>query len=482
MSGRRALLALACAAGLAPAGGVGAQDAAPPPPGPIRPFQAPVPRTFTLANGVRVIAVERSALPIVSVAVLVEAGTRYEPADAAGVAQLTAALLREGTAATPGPELARRLGAMGSEWGTFAGFAHAGATLTTLAPRAGEALDLLAAAVRAPSVPAEAFERRRAEALAGLEQRGADPVVVGFEVLNRALFAAGTPYARPVGGERATLQRLTREDVLRWHHEHFTPARTTVLIVGALPPEGARALAEAAFGAWLPAPADARAAFPSPRRPAAGPRVILVDRPGATQTGVVAGFATVTATDSLYLPLLVVNRVLGVGTSSRLNRTLRERRGFTYGVQSYVEARRGAGVFSVEGLVRTDATDSALVELSAELRRLAAGDVEAEELEGAVSGLVGSFPASIATAQALRTRVANLLAWDAPLDFYTTYRERLAAVTLPEARAAARRLFDPGRMVYVLVGDLRAIEAPVRALNLGRVEVWDADARPASTP
>ncbi|HEX2080150.1 MAG TPA: pitrilysin family protein [Longimicrobium sp.] len=470
---RRLAPVLAAMLGAGAAGTLAAQDSAPPPPGPIRPFEAPRPQRFTLANGVRVVAVERTAIPIVAVGVLVEAGTTYEPARSAGLARLAASLLREGTADTPGPELARRLAALGAEWETFAGFTHAGVTFTTLSPRVPEALDLLAAALRSPAFPADGFDRRRAEAVAALEQRNADPTVAGFDLLVRALFAPGAPYGRAPEGERAGLEALARDDVVRWHGEHFVPARTTVVFVGAVPPARARALAEAAFGSWRAEPRAAPAPFPSPPAPAAGARVILVDRPGAAQTGIVVGSLTVTATDSLYFPLLLLNRVLGVGTSSRLNRTLRERRGFTYGVQSYVEARRGVGVFSVEGLVRTDATDSTLVELSAELRRLASGDVTAEELEGAVSGLTGSFPTSIATVQALRTRLVNLLAWDAPLDFYTSYRERLSSVDLAQVNAAARRLFHPERMIYVLVGDLRAIEAPVRALNLGRVEVWD---------
>lgn len=459
------------------AGPLPAQDAGPPPPGPARPFEAPRPRTFTLANGVRVIAVERASIPIVSVGVLVEAGTLHELPESAGIAQLAATLLREGTAATPGPEIARRLGAMGSEWGTFAGFTHAGITLTTVPPRLAEALDLVAAAVRSPAFPVDGFNRRKAEALAALEQRRTDPTVVGFDLLTRAIFDSASAYGRPVEGRRATLERLRRDDVVRWHREHFAPARTTVVIVGAVSPERARALAEDALGSWrAELTTDGIVVAPAPdTTPSA--RVILVDRPGASQTAIVAGSASVPATDSLYFPLLVLNHALGVGTSSRLNRSLRERRGFTYGVQSFVEARRGAGVFSVEGLVRTDATDSALVEIAAELRRLASGDLREEEVEAAVSGLVGSFPASIATTQALRTRIANLVGWGAPLDFYGSYRERLGAVRPAQVNAAARRIFRPERMIYVVVGDLRAIEAPVRALNLGRVEIRDESAR-----
>jgi zinc protease len=474
--------AAVCAAVLAAVPPLAAQDPVPPPAGPMRPFQAPRPATFTLANGVRVVVVERGPIPIVSVAVLVEAGTTYEPARQAGLATLAATLLREGTVQVPGPELARSLGELGSEWATFAGLTHAGVTLSTVPSRLPDALKLVAAALRSPAFPADAVERRRGEALAGLEQRTGDARVVGFDLLTRSLFGAGDPNGRPLAGTRPGVQALTRDDVVRWHREHYAPARTTLVVVGPVAPGRARALAEAAFGSWRAQPAPPRPAAPPRAGPGAAPRVILVDRPGATQTGIVVGRATVPATDPLYFPLLVANRVLGVGTSSRLSRNLRERRGFTYGVQSYVEPRRGVGVLSIEGLVRADATDSALVEISKELRRLAGGDVTADEVGGAVSGLVGSFPTSIATVQALRTRVTNLVQWEAPLDFYAGYRERLAAVTAPRVNAAAARLFDPGGMTWVVVGDLRTIEAPIRALNLGTVEVWHAEGVPRATP
>jgi zinc protease len=212
-----------------------------------------------------------------------------------------------------------------------------------------------------------------------------------------------------------------------------------------------------------------------PIRQSAGTRIILVDRPGSVQSSIVIGQPGFQATDPEYISMLALNHVLGGAVSSRLNTNLREKHGFTYGIFSGLDLRPGAGAFQVNSEVRTNATDSALAEAIGEYRRIVTEPVPGPELQGAVNNLVSGFPNAVQSVQGLTGRLQNLIVWGLPMDFYATYRERLAAVTPDDVRRTASTKLTPDNLVVVVAGDLSKIEAPIRARNFGTVEVWDAN-------
>ena len=201
--------------------------------------------------------------------------------------------------------------------------------------------------------------------------------------------------------------------------------------------------------------------------------MILVDRPGSVQSAIRIGQASVRARKTrTYLRLAALTQVLGGAFNARINQNLRERHGWTYGAFASYGTLRGAGTLLISSSVRTNATDSAVAESVRELRRIVDEPVPAEELAGATGNLAGSFPASVQTVQGLAQRMQNLLVWGLPLDFYATYGPRLAAMTPSDIAAVGRGRLNPGALTVVVAGDLATIEAPIRALNLGEVEVW----------
>ena len=465
--------ALACALALLPAA-VAAQGAKPPEPAPLRPYELPKPQQFTLPNGVKVVAVERSTLPIVSARILLDAGSVYEPDIKSGLAVLTGSLLREGAGPLTGAQIAERMDALGAQFSTGAGYTQAQVSVTALNTVFADALALAASTLTQPTFPEAEFARRKAEALAADEQKKARVEGIEPDVFFRAIFEPSSPYARPAEGTKTSIAGLTRDDVVGWHRTMYSPANTTVLIVGAIAPAEARRVAERALGAWR-APAPKLPAVRNAPRPASGTRVILVDRPGSVQSAIRVGQASIAVGDPSYLPMVALNRVFGGGVNARLNNNLREKHGYTYGAFSALDARRDVGAFFATSTVRTDATDSALVEAVAEYKRLASEAIPAEEFRAGVNNVVASFPASVQTAQGLAGRMQFLLNAGLPLDYWGSYRERLAAVTPEAALRAAKERLTPNALTIVVVGDLSKIEAPVRARNLGAVEVWDAD-------
>jgi zinc protease len=171
--------------------------------------------------------------------------------------------------------------------------------------------------------------------------------------------------------------------------------------------------------------------------------------------------------------MVALNHVFGGGFSNRVNLNLREKHGYTYGAGSTLDLRPGSGAFRVSSEVRTNATDSALVEVVNEYKRIVAEPVPAAELQGSVNNLVSGFPSSVQSVQQLTNRIQQLIIWGLPADYFATYRERLAAVTPEDVRTAATTRLTPNNLIVVVAGDLSKIEAPIRARNLGAVEVWD---------
>lgn len=473
-------LALAAAAAFAAASALHAQPSPRPAPqiiaqqpglAPVRPYTLPPVDDFRLANGMRVVAVRQTAVPLVTAQLIVDAGAEYEPAARGGLAVLTANLLPEGTSALSGPELAERMERLGAQYQTGAGQNQAFVSVTALKPVFGEALRLAAGTAMDPAFPERDFERVRQQGITAHVQAQATVEGLANETFSRAVFAADAPYARRTSGTAASLRTITRDDVLQWHRAMYVPGSATLLLVGDLTTDEARRLAEEAFGSWRGT--AARPARPSVAlRPVSGTRVILVDRPGSVQSAIRIGQGSVGPEDPDFLRLTALVQVLGGAFQARINQNLRERHGWTYGAFANYNTYRGAGTLFINSSVRTNATDSAVAESVREYRRIADEAVPAEELASAAGNLAGSFPASVQTVQGLAQRIQGLLVWGLPLDFYATYGPRLAAFTPADISAVSRGKLTPAALTIVVAGDLASIEAPIRALNLGTVEVW----------
>jgi zinc protease len=176
-----------------------------------------------------------------------------------------------------------------------------------------------------------------------------------------------------------------------------------------------------------------------------------------------------------YFAMQAIAQVLGGGFGSRINTNLREKHGWSYGAFSTFNPQLGAGTFYVSSEIRTNATDSAIAETVREFKRIVQEPVPATEVRDQLNNVVASFPSSVQTVQGLMARLANVVTYSLPTEFYTTYREKLAAITAEDIARTGKSLLKPEAITVVAVGDLKTIEAPIRALNIGTVEVWSAD-------
>jgi zinc protease len=454
---------------------LGAQEQ-PPKPGPLRPYAVPKVQTFTLGNGLRVLLVERHSLPIVSARFIVDAGAMREPAEKNGLAVMTGNILSEGAKGLTGAQVAEKMADLGASFSTLGDNGSAYVAVTSLSNVFPQALSLAVAALTEPTMSQSDFDRLKASTIAAYQRRQSTVEGIGSRVFNMAIFDPATPYSRPSAGTAASLAGLTRDDVVAWHKAMYSPKNTTLILIGDITAASARSILESAIGSWNTS-APALSPFAGKALPATTNRVILVDRPGSVQSAIFVGQAGPGYESTDIFPLLAASQVLGGGFGSRINMNLREKHGWSYGAFSTYGPLKGTGSFYLSSTVRTNATDSALAESVREFKRLATEAVPATELTDQVGNVVASFPSSVQTVQGLMGRLTNVVVYGLPLDYYSTYRERLASVTPADVGRIGSTYLKPDALTIVAVGDLKTIEAPIRALNLGTVEVWDTEGK-----
>lgn len=473
----RRILSLVVVASLVGGVGLEAQMPAgtkPPAAGALRPYVTPSIQTFTLANGMKVLLVERHSLPIVSARFVVDAGAIREPADKNGLAYLTADLLSEGAAGLTGAQIAEKMADLGASFGTSGNNASAFVSITSLPDVFSRALSLAATTLVNPTFGEADFTRMRTTAIASYQQSQSTVNGIASKIFARATYDPSVAYSRLSGGTSASVAKITRDDVVNWHRTMYSPRNTTLIVIGDLTAATARAAAEEAIGKWT-ASGPALQPFVGKALPLQPTRIILVDRPGSVQSAVVVGQAASGYESSDLLPLIASARVLGGSGSARYNMNLREKHGWTYGAFSSYQPLSGVGAYSMSSSVRSNATDSALAETVKEFKRIATEPVPLNELTDQVGSIVASFPSSVQTVQGLMGRLNDVVVYGLPIDYYSTYRERLAAITPADVSRVGASQLKPDDLTIVVVGDLKTIEAPIRALNLGAVEVWDND-------
>lgn len=441
----------------------------PPGPGPLRPFHFPPIEGLQLDNGVPVLVATTEGFPVVSVSVLLQAGGLYEEPTRAGLASLTGSLLESGAGDRSGAEIAERLEALGIQHGIGTSWDVTHLDVTGIRSRIEPAAAILADLVRAPHFPEAEVDRLRAEQLASILQRRADPRGLAGEMAARFIFSDLTPFARPLGGTPGTLTALDRDAVVAYHAAHFSPSVAAIVVAGDMDPGAAQALAAEHFGDWT-GPAVVPEQLPvEPRTRRL--QLVVVDRPGSVQSEIRVGHLGLPRNTPDYFPVLVMNAILGGAFSSRLNLNLRERHGFTYGVSSAFVMRRRPGPFVVSTAVQSEVTAPALREILNEIRAMRESAVTPGELQDARTYLAGVFPLSLQTTNGVASRLAELLVYDLPLDYFEGYRDRILEVGAEQVLAAARTHLRPDELAVVIVGDAATIVAPLEELALAPVTV-----------
>ncbi len=439
-----------------------------PPPPALRP---PVIQTATLPNGLQLAVVEMHKVPVVDVTLLLDAGTARDPADLPGLATFTATMLQQGAGSRGALDIADETAFLGASLNTGAGYDATTAQLHVPKRRLGPALDLMADVVLRPTFPDTEIARQRDLRRAQILQQRDQPVAMANLAYSAIVFGADHPYGRPQYGTESSTAALSRDRVVQFYRANYLPNTARMLLVGDITLREAVDLVTARFGSW---PRGEAPMMPDVQPPAAAARTIyLVDKPGAAQSVFRIGQVGVSRATPDYFPLEVLNTILGGSFTSRLNQNLRETHGYTYGASSQFAMRRAAGPFVAAASVVTAKTDSALIEFLRELRRIRDDSVPAAELDKAKAYIALGLPGEFETTEGAARRFSELLLYGLPLDYFSTYIPRIAAVTAADVQRVARQYLDPDHFAIVVVGDRSKIEAGLQALNEGPIVYRD---------
>lgn len=446
-----------------------------PRPGQPKPWAFPAPERSTLPSGLTVLRSMRPGQKVVAVEVLLAAPLDAEPEGLDGVATIMARALSEGTDKHSAEEFAAELERCGATLDAHADHPGVRVSLEVPASRLDKALGLLADALRAPAFADGEVERLVRNRLDEIPHELANPARRAAMALSKELFAADLRCSRPRQGTEETVARIDAAAVRAFYDAHVRPSTSTVVVVGDLTGIDLEALLESTLGEWSGKPAERR---PLPAITADDTaRVVIVDRPGSVQTQVLIGRAGADRHDPVWAAQVLGTYCLGGTLTSRLDRVLREEKGYTYGVRAFGQVLlstpegTGASLLGISGSVATDVTAPALADTWQVLRTLAADGLTDEERDAAVQNLVGVAPLRYETASAVAGTFADQVEQSLPDDFQARLYERLAATGTVEATAAAVSAFPLDRLVVVLVGDASVIADPVRELGIGPVEV-----------
>lgn len=452
-------------------------------PGPDPGFTFPVAGRQRLPNGLSLRTAERHGLPMVSLALLLPAGSALDPEGRPGLASMTADMLDEGSGDRSAIEMQEALARIGAELDTATGPDSVVLSLSLLERFVPQGLQLLSDIVVSPRLGAPDFERVRTLRANRIRQLRDVPGVNAEAVFARALYGPH-PYGHLSIGSSASLARMDVDEVGGFHAERYDPSRATLVAVGAMDSARFARHAEDAFGAWrrgaagsiaLRTPAGV-AEGGGPAVPAPPRRLFIVDRPGAAQTELRVGHLGVPRRTDDFHALVLLNAVLGGHFSSRLNLNLRERKGYTYGVRSAFDFRTMAGPFSVQTSVQTDATADAVAEILGEFRGIGgARPASEDERSLSVATLTKGYPRNFETAGQIASGLVQLALYELPDDTFEVFAPRIQALTAGDITRAARAHLHPDRAIVVAVGDCSRIRGGLEAVGLGDADVVAAD-------
>ncbi|WP_426103768.1 M16 family metallopeptidase [Massilia sp. TSP1-1-2] len=432
-----------------------------------------------LKNGVKVVLLERHSAPIVNVALALDAGAASDNAGKGGVASLALDLLDKGTRTRDTFALSDALESLGASLSTGTSadlsFVRLQATAANLAP----SIALLADAALNPVFAADQFSKQKQRRLAQIAQDQASPTGLGQRVMPALLYGAGHAYGKPAAGTQASIAPLTREDLLAWHGAWFKPGSATIVVTGDTTLAKVMPALEARFGAWKGGAAPAKPAVTV--APTAGKRVFLIDRPDAPQSTIMAAHISQPAGQPEDLAMEPVMQNFGGMATSRLNRNLRLDKHWSYGTYGQLTGVRGQRAFIVTAPVQTDKTREAMQEVAKEIGGVAgarplAGAEYASIMRNMTSRLGGRFETISALEGAAITSI-NLNLAD---DYWPRYAANIRALGEPQLAAAAAKYVYPGEVVWLVLGDLKKIEAGVRSLGWGEVTVLNAEGDPVA--
>ena len=409
------------------------------------------PTKFVTSNGITVLVLEQHFLPIIEIHALIKAGSAQDPPDKAGLANLVASLLDEGTTTRTSKQQAEQIDFVGGALEAKAAEDFTTASARVLKKDVDLGFTLLADMLQHPAFHKQEFERIRTQLLGEMASDNDDPGHIAMKAFNQLVFH-GHPYRWPVTGTEETLSKITLADVQSFYGREYSPSQVIVTVVGDITLEQATALVQTHFGAWKKMAVTARnTKKPSPVER----RTVQLIEKDLTQSTIVLGHGGLSRAHPDFYSVTVMNYILGAGGfSSRLMDSIRDKQGLAYGIMSHFDARLMPGSFWVNLQTKTETTNQAITGVLSEIKSIRDAPVSDQELAEAKSFLVGSFPLRLDSTAKLAQVLAQVEFYGLGFEYFSDYPKWIERVTKEDVQRVAKQYLDPKRYALVVVGNL----------------------------
>lgn len=447
-----------------------------PEPGPAPDVAFPDIQKAELDNGLKVVLATRTSIPVVNFTLMLNGGYSSDASTLPGTAQLAMQMLDEGTKKRTALDISEELQMLGANLGSGANLDMATVTLSSLKANLEKSFELYADVVLNPSFPEADFQRLKKTQLAGIKQEKVNPMAMAFRVFPKLLYGNNHAYGNPLTGSgyENTVEKLTRDDMVKFHGTWFKPNNATLVVAGNITMNELLPLLNKYFSQWK------KGEVPSINTEEVPPQqksiVYIMDRPGSQQSVVLAGELIPSTNNPDEIPFQMMNTILGGQFTSRINMNLREDKHWSYGAGAFAFPARGQRLYFAYGPVQGDKTKETMVEILKEFRQVVSEKpITAEELEKTKANEILGLPGSWETIGAVGGSLAEMVRFGYADDYWKTYPMKLKNLTLEQVNEAAKKVIAPDVLVWVVVGDRSKIEAGIRELNYGEIRFLDGD-------
>ncbi|MBZ4397497.1 pitrilysin family protein [Myxococcus sp. AS-1-15] len=417
----------------------------------------------TTSSGLKVIAAERGPLPLVSMRLVIRAGSSTDPEGKHGIADFAGQLLRRGTRRLNAQAIDEAVEFVGASLGVGVGEDTLSVAITTPAEHFAQMLGVMGQLVMEPTFPESEVADARERALAQFANDLDEPSVIADRALVRALWGKH-PYGHNVSGSVKTVSTFTRDDVVRFHQERLGPKVAMLVVVGAVDPGRVAAAAEEAFAGWTGGP-DKAPVIPPLEKVAKAGRVIVVDKPDQTQSQVRMGGPGYRTGHEDYFPAAVMNTALGGGFTSRLMNEVRVNRGLTYGIGCWFDAMHAAGIFALSTFTKTESTREIIDVSLGEIAKVRDSGLKPTELRDAQAYMGGLYPLRTETNESIASAISDIRLNGLGDDWVLRFRDRLKAVTPRQVAAVAKKYCFAEPPTIVVLGNAAAVKKQLKGLG-----------------
>jgi zinc protease len=424
----------------------------------------------TLANGLVVVVVENHELPTLTMRMVIRAGAANDPEGKGGLADFTASMLRNGTTSKTGPQISDAIDFVGGSLGAGADRDAINASAGVLVKHFDVGLGLLADIILHPVFDTSEIERHRNEVISGIVQSKDDPNTLCDRGFDQMLFG-NNPYGHPTEGTEASVKSLTRDDIVNFYTTYFRPNNAFIVVAGDVKPDQIVPEITKAFGEW-PKGQIPTLTWTLPAQPK-GYQIILINKPDATQTNIRFGHLGITRQDPDYYPVLLMNYILGVGFTSRLNNEIRVKGGMTYDIHTANEWNLHPGAYYCSTFTNNDSTMSAIRGSLNVMKGMTKAEVSDNEYSDAINFYQGYYPMTLETPDQVASEIIKIKLYGLPVSYIQDFIKNVSKVTKADILRVAKKYINADDMDFCIVSNAAAVQDSLKALGPVTVKTVD---------